>query len=533
MAASMSGLRLQRRVLTPGAPPAYLLVVPAVVGVAMLLPPAYLVVRALSADAGELAGLLARPRTLELLGNTVALAAAVLGTTTAVALPLAWLTVRTAMPLRRTVTVMAVLPLAVPGYVAAFALLSVGGDTGLLASVGLPVARPSGLVGATLALSIYSFPYMFLNIRASLLGMDPAVEESARSLGYGPARVFVSVILPMLVPGIAAGALITVLYTIGDFGAVALMRYEVFSYVIYTQYVGAFDRTYASALALVLLLLAAGPVLLEATFLSSRRFLHADQVTVRLPRRVALGWWHLAVWPFLLVVAAGSVGLPLISPAFEMLRHPPWGQLQGVLGAFANSARAAAPAAVVATAVAVPIAYVRVRYPTRAGLVAERVSYIGFAVPPLALALSLVFFSLRVIPPLYQRLPLLIGAFVLNFLALAVGPIRSTFMKLPRRIEEAARTLGYGPVAAFFAAVLPAAREGLRASALLVLVMAMKELPMTTLLAPTGFTTLSTAVFARTSEALYAEAAPYAAAIVLFSCLFVGLILRYESEVTP
>jgi iron(III) transport system permease protein len=79
-------------------------------------------------------------------------------------------------------------------------------------------------------------------------------------------------------------------------------------------------------------------------------------------------------------------------------------------------------------------------------------------------------------------------------------------------------------------AIAPILRKGILASLMLVFVMAMKELPISFLLAPTGYTTLSVAVFGRTSEALMAEAAPFAAAIVLFSSLFVGLMLRYEGR---
>lgn len=519
--------RTQQRLRTP---PPYLLIFPALVAVAMILPLFYLAIRAFEGDLDTLISLVFRRRTAQLLFNTLQLTAGVLGVTTAVGLPLAWLATRTDVPGRRLITLLSVMPLAIPGYVVAHSLLSVGGTNGLLAAFGYPVPRPTGLLGATIALSIYSFPYMFLNIRTSLLGMDPATEEVARSMGHRPARVFISVVLPMLVPGLLAGWLIITLYTLGDFGAVALMRYEVFSYVIYTQYIGAFDRVYASALSLILLLLTAGPVFLEAHLLRSGRFSRIGTGAARRIRPIHLGPWKPVAVLFLVFVFAVSLGLPVLTLVFQMFVRPPWAELPAVVSTFTNSARAAVPAAILATLIAIPIGYLRVRYPSRASFFADRTAYIGFAIPPLALALALVFFSLRAAPFLYQRLPLLVAAFTLNFLALAMGPIRSALLKTPKRLEEAARSLGVGPVAAFFRTVLPAMREGITASFLLVFVMAMKELPMTALLAPTGFRTLSVAVFSRTSEALATQAAPYAAAIVLFSTLFVGLILRYEGN---
>ncbi len=511
-------------------PPPYLLIVPALVGISMLLPLVYLAVRAFEGDPQVLMELVFRRRTADLLLNTLLLTAGVLGLTTLIGLPLAWLTTRASIPFKRTITILSVMPLAVPGYVMAYSLLSLGGTNGLLAGIGFPIPRPTGLLGATIALSLYSFPYMFLNIRASILGMDPATEESARSLGMRPARVFISVVVPMLTPGLVAGWLIVTLYTLGDFGAVALMRYEVFSYVIYTQYVGAFDRVYASALALMLLVLTSIPVILEARLLRSGRFARIGSGVARRAHLIRTGAWTPLAWAFLIVVFGASLGLPIFTLVYWMVLRSPIPQLASVASAFLNSAQAAAPAAALAVLLAIPIAYLRVRFPSHRTFLAERTAYIGYAIPPLALALAMVFFSLRAAPFLYQRLPLLIVAYTLNFLALAMGPIRSSLLKTPRRIEEAARSLGFGPVRAFLTTVLPAMRSGIVGALLLVFVMAMKELPMAALLAPTGFRTLSVAVFTRTSEAMAAQAAPYAAAIVLFSSMFVGLVLRYEGK---
>jgi iron(III) transport system permease protein len=125
---------------------------------------------------------------------------------------------------------------------------------------------------------------------------------------------------------------------------------------------------------------------------------------------------------------------------------------------------------------------------------------------------------------------ILIVAYVISFLALAIGPIRSALMQVPPRLEEAARSLGRRPFVAFFQTTFPLIRKPVVAGTALVLMVAMKELPLTFLLAPTGFTTLSVRVFTRTSEGMMAEAAPFALAIVLFSSLFVGLLVSYEGR---
>ncbi len=512
-------------------PPWYLLIAPAAVAVVMLVPLVYLVVRATEADAATLAALVLRRRNLELLGNTLLLTGGVVAATTLIALPLAWLVVRTDIPAVRLVTFLGVLPLSVPGYVMAYALLSLGGNYGFLARVlGIVVARPAGYWGALAALTLYCFPYVFLNVRASLAGMDASLEESARSMGYGHREVLRRVILPHLTPALFSGWLIVAIYVLGDFGAIALMRYEVFSYAIYTQYSGAFDRTYAAWLSLMLLALAMVPVLLEGRLLRGARYARTGTGVARSLRRIRLGAWKIPALFFVAVVVTGSIGLPFGILAYWLSVRPPWTELARVGQAFLYSAGAAAPAAISTVLVALPIAYLRVRHPSPLSHTAERLAYVGYALPPLSLALAMVFFSLRLARPLYQSLPLLVVAYMITFLALAMGPIRASLLQAPRRLEEAARSLGFSPFAAFVRTVVPLLRRGMFASTGLVFVVAMKELPIAFLLAPTGYVTLSLAVFSRTSEAMHVEAAPYAAAIVLFSSLFVGLLLRHEGK---
>lgn len=514
-----------------GAPvPLALLVVPLFVALATVVPLWYLLVRALAAEPAALWALVWRPRTLQLLGNTAALTGGVLVLTTVIALPLGWLTARTELRAHRWITLLSVLPLAIPGYVMAHALLGLGGATGMAATIGWHIARPTGWFGATLALSLYAYPYLFLNVRAAFMAVDPGIEESARSLGYTPRAVFARVVLPMVVPGLLSGWLIVALYTVGDFGAVALMRYEVFSYAIYTQYAGAFDRVYAAALALILVLLAALLLAAESRLLRREPLARTGQGAARRHALHPLGRWRPAAYAFVGLVFAVSIGLPLLSLVYWMGVAPPWTQLGRVWRAFGASVAAAAPAALLAVLLALPIAYLRVRYPQRPARLAERTAYIGYAIPPLALALAFVFFALRAVPLLYQRLPLLVVAYALNFLALAMGPLRNALLLAPRRLEEAARSLGRRPLVAFLTAVVPVLRRGILAAFTLVFVMAMKELPIAFILAPTGFSTLSMAVFARTSEGLFAEAAPFATAIVIFSSMFVSLMLRYEGR---
>ncbi|MDZ7683515.1 MAG: ABC transporter permease subunit [Fodinibius sp.] len=99
---------------------------------------------------------------------------------------------------------------------------------------------------------------------------------------------------------------------------------------------------------------------------------------------------------------------------------------------------------------ALPLAYIGVRYKTKLSNPIERVAYLGYATPPLAFALAFVFFSLQVSTALYQSLLLLIIAYSLHFLAEGIGPVRSALYQTPPHLEEAAQSLGYSSIKSFF-----------------------------------------------------------------------------------
>ncbi len=369
---------------------------------------------------------------------------------------------------------------------------------------------------------------MFLNLRAALLGMDPSLEEAARSLGLGPRETFRRVVLPQLRPAYLAGTLLVVLHVLGDFGVVSLMRFETFSYAIYLQYTAAFDRVYAAWLALMLLGLTGAMLVAEARLLGRARFARTGSGAARRAAPVNIGLWRVLAWAWVGAVAALSVVLPIATLVHWAARGSdavPW---RTVGTALADSVGAAAPAAVLAALLALAVAWVGVRRPSRGARAMERIAYLGYATPPLAFALALVVFSLRAAPVLYQTTALLVIAYALHFLAEAIGPVRSALYQAPPRLEEAARALGRGPVRAFAETTLPLVRGGVLTSAALVFLSALKELPITYLLSPLGFKSLAVGVWGASSEGLYAVAAPYGLAIIGVSLALVALLLWRE-----
>jgi len=500
-----------------------------------LVPIAYLVV--LAASGGESAlELLVRERTLGVLGRTVLLAATVTTATVVIGVPVAWLTARSDLPGRRWWTVLSILPLVIPSYVGGYAVVAAFGPRGAVQALLEPrgverLPELYGFPGAALALTLFSFPYVVLGVRGALLRLDPAYEEVSRSLGRGAWGTFLTVTLPLLRPAITAGALLVALYSLSDFGAVSLLQFDSFTRAIYVQYRGSFDPTLAAVLAL-LLVACTGALLLGEWRLRGRAGYHRSGAgAARAPRIVTLGAWRWPALAFMGLVVTLAVLVPLGTIAFWLARGFTGGDpLDEVLTPALNSTIAAALAAMLAVLAAVPVAVLAVRHGGALAALVERASYAGFALPGIVIGLAFVFVAARYVPWAYQTLPMLLLAYLVRFAPEAVGIARASLVQVSPRIEEAARTLGRSPSAVLRDVTLPVIRPGLFAAAALVFLTAMKELPTTVLLAPTGFDTLAVRIWSTTSEGFFARAAPPALLMTVVAAGSLVLLLRGEVE---
>ena len=523
--------------------PAVVLVPAVMVALAMALPLVYLLVRSLGAGA-EAWDLLFRTRTVEVLARTVGLIAVVTGASVAIAVPLAWLTVRTDLPLRRAWSVATILPLAIPSYVGGLLVVVALGPRGMFQQLleGLfgveRLPEVYGFPGATLTLTLLSYPFVLLTVRSALLRMDPALEETSRGLGHGAWPTFVRITLPQLRPAIGAGGLLVALYTLSDFGAVSLLRYETLTWAIFLQYEG-FNRGMAAVLSLVLVGVAVAILLLEAGTRGRSRYYRSTAGAVRPVRVTPLGGWRWPAFGFCGGVVLMALVLPLSILGYWVLRGISAGEpLAFLWGRALNSVYVSGLAAGVAVVAALPVAFLAVRYPGWLGMVIERLSYIGFALPGIvvalalvffgiAYALTLVFFGITYTLTLYQTVGLLIFAYVVLFLPTALGAVRTSLLQVNPGLEEAARSLGRGPLRVLTTMTLPLVGPGILAGASLVFLVTLKELPATLLLSPTGFQTLATSIWTAASEAFFARAAaPSLLLIIVASVPTAWLLLR-------
>lgn len=495
-----------------------------IVSLLLLLPIVYLIIRA--ADAGDTVwSLIFRERTAIIWWNTIRLAVGVGVTAIAIAVPLAWLVSRTDIPFRRFWSTIAALPLVIPSYAGALAVIGALGPRGFVQGWLEPIGveeLPSiyGYPGAWAMLSLFTYPYVFLAVRAMLRQMDPALEEASQSLGRGTLRTLLTVTAPRLRPAIAAGALLAMLYTVSDFGVVTLMRYDAFTRVIYTQYRAAFDRTYAAALGILLVLFALGLLILEARMRGKAAYHRIGSGTGRAQKPIKLGRMRYPAMAFCALIAMSSLGIPVGALLYWMITGTSGGnELARLPAAMGNSLLVGLLAALVVTALSMPIALLLVRYPGRLAWITERLTYVGYALPGIVIALAFVFMGSRFLLPLYQTLPLLVIALAIRLVPQGVGSIKSSLLQINPRLEDASRCLGCTIYESVRRVSWPLAWPGIAAGSALVFLTVLKELPITLLLRPTGFDTLATNVWDAIGAGQYGRAATSSLVLIALSAI--------------
>lgn len=507
------------------APPRLLTVVAVVVAVLFAGPLAYLVVKTLGLGTTAL-DVLASDDALGPLTRTLKLSIAVSVPCAALGTSAAWLVTRTNLPGRTVWRVLLALPLVIPSYVGALALVSAFSSGGIVDQmVGFATPpRVEGFWGATVVLVLISYPYVYLPVAARFAALPPQLEEGARALGRSPAAVFRTIVLPQSWGAIAGGSLLVFLYAVSDFGAVSLMRYDALTLRI--EATRLFDRDTSLTLSLLLAVVAVTVVVGERGIVRRRAGVEAVGAGRR-ALQVPLGRWR---FPALGFVAA-LVGFALVAPVVVLGQWAgrglsgssrfggPGAALSELRAPLVNTASISVIAALVTVAAVLPIAYLSARYRSRVSGAVNAVVVGGFALPGLVIALALVYWVLQApgFDRLYQTYPLLVFAYAVHFGAQGLRASQEAVSGLPRRLDDAARSLGAGRVRRFVTVDFPLVRPGLAAAVGLVLLACMKELPATLLLAPIGFETLATRIWSAAENGFLARAGLASIALILVS----------------
>jgi iron(III) transport system permease protein len=465
-----------------------------------------------AADAGwdTARALLWRPLTGFLLFNTLRLIACAVITTGLIGTALAWAVERTDLRGKRIWSVLAVVPLAIPPFITSYAWVSI--STNL-----------ETFWGALLVVTMAYYPLVYLPVAAALREMDPALEETARSLGLGRTNMFLRIILPQLRPALLGGVLLVALDVLVEFGAFALLRFRTFTTAIYGAYRAGFSGAEPALLAMVLLVLCVACLTAEFLVRGRARYGRLARGARRGATKYRLGGWHglaqagFASWAALTIgVPVGMIVYWLAQPG-DVATAPVAATFGAVVSAAWASVYLGAAGAALTMALALPLGILAARYHGWLVTALERAAYLAQSIPGIVIALALVSLTVHALRPLYESTPLLVAAYAVLFLPLALVSVRAALTQAQPALEEAGRSLGLGRMSVLLRVSLPLAAPGLGAAGALVFISVTTELTATLLLAPIGTQTLATQIWADTSTLAFAAAAPYAAVMAVMS----------------
>lgn len=519
-----------------GNPPGIILFVfGLIVALIMSIPIVYVIWRSLFAGADRWARLLDE-RIPQLLWNTLSLTVAVTTCALAIGVSLAWIVVRTDLPGRKVWQWLLALPLVIPPYVGAVTYIIVFGPTGwardvwrdtpwLVRTFGEYPLNIYSFWGVFFVLTMFTYPYVFLIASASLRKMNRNFEEVARSQGLSTWQIFWKVNLPFLRPAIGAGAILISLYVLSDFGAIAMLRYVTFTAAIYFQR-ASFDTASASILSLVLIVLTVLILWVESWTRRKNKYYQTSN-SFKEPDILSLGKWKPVAIFFVFVIFSLAIVLPIAVLTYWSIIGIRMGALNERFFIFAfNSLKVSGFASLLCMVLALPVIYLKSRYPSVISSAIDKLSYAGYALPGVIVALGFIFIFNNHIPMLYNTFYMLALAFVVRFLPQAMQAGEASLSLVSPRMDEAARSLGYPPWKVMFTVILPNILPGILAGGALVFVSSIKELPATLMLRPPGFDTLAVRIWVDASEALYHLAAPAALLIIFISIIPLRYMLR-------
>jgi len=357
------------------------------------------------------------PSTVSALLQTVGLTASVSVLTVAIGVGCALLVARTTVVLPRLLTVLFALPLAVPGFVSSYAAYSAQ----LLYVPRLDLV--TSFTGASLVLALTLYPYVFLPCVVALRTIDPALEEVAASLRPQRLTRLRHVVLPALRPAIAAGVLIVALHVIAEYGAMVQLGQTTLTTKVMAEMLNYGD--YQTARSLSLLLAGVSMLVLAITWIvattgTAKQVAHGSN---RPATFTSLGRWRLPIALVSLVVPIAALG-PTVFMTTRGLTDPnrsvvvDWSTVGSALWSTTGYAVAAA---LVATLLAFPVSWWVTRRATRSSMITERLVWLAHAIPSAILALALVYLATHLVPSFYKTPSVLVIAYVILFLPLAVA----------------------------------------------------------------------------------------------------------------
>lgn len=470
--------------------------------------------------------------------TSFALVAVVLAVVLVVGVGTGWLVAAYEFPGRRWLSWALVLPLSMPAFVLAYAFtdfLDSSGplQTALRAATGWAVRDywfPDirSLPGAGVCLGLALYPYVYMLARSAFSERSESLSDAARSLGLSPRATWWRVVWPVARPAVAAGCALVLMETLADFGTVSYFGIDTLTAGIYRSWQGLGDRVAAARLAVVLLVIVGLLAWAERRQRNRMRF-HAR--ASRPARRLSLHGaraWRVSLYAALPVLFGFIVPAVLLLRAWSSAGFP--GDAR--MGSWVlHSLTLAGLATALILPVAVVTAYAARLVGNRSVRVAVALACAGYALPGVVIGVGLLVW-VGLIDRVFGMMVLggtiaaVVYAYGVRFFSVAYQGVESALARISPAMDQSARSLGAAPLEVLARVHWPLLRPSLAASALLVVVDCLKELPATLVLRPFNSDTLAVVTYQLARDERLGEAALPALALVLVGLLPVALLSR-------
>ena len=427
-------------------------------------------------------------------------------------------------PGRRVMDVLLVLPFAIPAYVAAYAYGDFLGPFGPVASMIGAGAVPEirSFWGAVFVMSLATYPYVFLAMRAGLAARSGALMEAARLLGANPWRAAMNLLAPLSRPALMGGLALALMETAAEFGVADYFGVKTLSVGIFRTWYGLGDLTAATQLASSLFLLMIILIVMEAAARTgdTADTVRSDRTATRLTLSTKAA--GLALLVCLVPVLFGfMIPTGVFLTKLDVTANLP----RGFLSALGNTLFVAGLGALLAGFAAIILAYGARTATSSIVRALVRIATLGYAIPGAVIAIGLLSLTtgfskltgIALMGTAATGIGVLVFAYVSRFLTASYNATEGGLAQIGTRVDEAAHVLGARTSRVITTIHLPLARRAIAAGLAIVAIDIAKELPATLILRPFNFETLSTHIYRLASDERLADAAPSALILIAVS----------------
>ncbi|MDO9629886.1 MAG: iron ABC transporter permease, partial [Acholeplasmataceae bacterium] len=440
-------------------------------------------------------------------------------------------------------------PLAVPSYIAAYVYADMVSYTGtigrLIQWIGINgQINMMNMTGASLIFAFTLYPYIYLLTLTSLSRQSSSYIESATLLGANKWKRLFSITIPLARPALVAGSLLVILETLNDYGVVQYFNVRVFSFAIFNAWFSLGDVNSAIRLSAYLMILVFGVILIERILRGRRQFqMHVK--TKLISRRKIHGWKQLGVTSFLWFILAIGFIIPFLQLIWYLVLtiHKSF-NLRIVIATMNTVVNSILTALIIVIIALFMANFSRMKARSKLGKSWVKLANLGYAIPGAVVAVAVHVFFVdidRLLAPIYSviipngpsllitlSLFTLIFAYVLRFLSIGFNSIDSQYEKIGTKFTESAYTLGSNRIDALIRVDIPLIFPGLIGAFILAFVDIIKELPLTLILRPANYDSLSTIVYTYAKDEMIQESSLPSLILITIAGVLIYLLTHYK-----